>query len=62
MVKAVLDALNGVAYKDDTQVTELSVRKWWTADNDRIDVWIDKAKVGTQNDGQGENSTADYWD
>ena len=62
VVKSVLDALNGVAYKDDTQVTELSVRKWWTADNDRIDVWIDKAKVGTQNDGQGENSTADYWD
>lgn len=62
VVKSVLDALNGVAYKDDTQVTELSVRKWWTADNDRIDVWIDKAKVGTQNDGQGENSKADYWD
>lgn len=62
VVKSVLDALNGVAYKDDTQVTELSVRKWWTADNDRIDVWIDKAKVGTQNDGQDENSTADYWD
>lgn len=27
IAKAVLDALNGVAYKDDSQVTELSVRK-----------------------------------
>lgn len=27
IIKAVLDALNGVAYRDDTQVTELHARK-----------------------------------
>ena len=47
VTKSVLDALNGVAYKDDTQVAEVSVRKWWTAGSDRIDVRIEKAEVGT---------------
>ena len=50
VTKSVLDALNGVAYKDDTQVAEVSVRKWWTAGSDRIDVLIENAEKGTQND------------
>ena len=28
IAKAVLDALNGIAYDDDSQVVELTVKKW----------------------------------
>lgn len=30
IAKIVLDALNGVAFRDDTQIVELSVEKWYT--------------------------------
>lgn len=29
LAKAILDSLNGIAYKDDSQVCELSVRKMY---------------------------------
>ena len=32
LAKNILDALNGVAYLDDKQVTELAVRKLWSAE------------------------------
>lgn len=41
IAKSVLDALNGVAYKDDTQVVSLTVRKIYTSGIDRIDVTIE---------------------
>lgn len=41
IVKAVLDALNGVAYRDDTQVTELHVRKQY-GEKPRVEVCIEK--------------------
>ena len=41
VVKAVLDALNGVAYRDDTQVVELHVRKSYS-EKPRVEVSIEK--------------------
>lgn len=41
IVKAILDALNGVAYRDDTQVTELHVRKQYS-EKPRVEVCIEK--------------------
>lgn len=41
IVKAVLDALNGVAYRDDTQVVELHVRKQYS-EKPRVEVCITK--------------------
>ncbi|MFR8057006.1 MAG: RusA family crossover junction endodeoxyribonuclease [Dialister invisus] len=32
ILKAVLDALNGVAYEDDKQVIEVTCRKWYSAE------------------------------
>ena len=40
VVKAVLDALNGVAYRDDTQVIELHVRKSYS-EKPRVEVSIE---------------------
>lgn len=39
IAKAVLDALNTVAYKDDTQVVSLSVDKWY-ADMPKLEIFI----------------------
>lgn len=39
IVKAVLDALNGLAYKDDTQVTRISANKMY-GENAHIEVTI----------------------
>ena len=41
VAKAVLDALNGVAYRDDTQVIELHVRKSYS-EKPRVEVCIGK--------------------
>lgn len=41
IVKSVLDALNQVAYRDDTQVVELHVRKQYS-DRPRVEVCIEK--------------------
>jgi Holliday junction resolvase RusA-like endonuclease len=37
--KLVLDALNGVAYKDDSQVFSIEVEKIW-AEFDSVQVWV----------------------
>ena len=44
IAKAVLDALNGLAYKDDSQVTELTVRKLY-AEEGSVGVRIKSREV-----------------
>ena len=41
LIKAVEDGLNGIAYEDDQQVADLSVRKMWTrCGEDRVVVSV----------------------
>ena len=40
IIKAVADALNGVAYTDDTQVVEVFARKYYS-DSPRIEIYIE---------------------
>ena len=40
VVKLVLDALNGIAYKDDNQVVKITAFKKWTLDDERIEFII----------------------
>ena len=41
-IKIILDALNGIAYEDDKQVTELTVLKRWTEGNERVEFEIEE--------------------
>ena len=43
IAKAVCDALNGVAYKDDSQVVDLTVRKYYSK-FPHVQVFISEAK------------------
>lgn len=43
IAKAVCDALNGIAYKDDSQVVDLTVRKYYSK-FPRVQVFISEAK------------------
>jgi len=45
MVKCVLDALNGIAYHDDSAVAECLVRKWYS-DDPRVEVTLEE--IGSQ--------------
>ena len=36
IAKIILDSLNGIAYKDDSQIIELSVIKRYTEENERV--------------------------
>ena len=40
IIKIILDALNGVAYKDDTQVAIIQIEKVYTFEEEHIDVEI----------------------
>jgi len=40
LAKFVMDALNGVYWRDDSQIWELNVRKLWANDSPRTDVII----------------------
>lgn len=40
IAKVICDALNGVAYKDDTQIVSLHIRKIYAADEPRVTVSI----------------------
>lgn len=40
IAKAVCDALNNVAYRDDSQIVVLVVQKWYTTQKPRVDVTI----------------------
>ena len=42
--KIVLDALNGVAYKDDTQVIRLAISKKYTESTERIEFEVKEYK------------------
>ena len=47
IIKAVADALNSVAYTDDTQVVEVFARKYYS-DSPRIEIYIEAASSGAQ--------------
>lgn len=40
IAKVVMDALNGAAYEDDSQVSQLSVEKLWTEEEEKIIISI----------------------
>lgn len=46
VLKVVVDALNGVLYKDDTQIVNAQVQKFYS-DTPRVEVWIRSDKVVT---------------
>ncbi len=50
IAKAVLDGLNGVAYKDDSQVTHLKVRKRYTTQAEHLIIQIQADKGETDGD------------
>ena len=40
LTKAILDALNGIAWNDDAQIAEISARKVWSKQNQiKIEIW-----------------------
>lgn len=41
VVKVVLDALNGVAYKDDTQIVNIITEKFFTTKEERLEIKIE---------------------
>ena len=46
IIKAAADALNGVAYTDDTQVVEVFARKYYS-DHPRIEIYIETAATSS---------------
>ena len=40
--KIVLDSLNSIAYRDDSQIVSLIVVKRWTEENERIEFRLDE--------------------
>jgi Holliday junction resolvase RusA-like endonuclease len=46
IIKAAADALNGVAYTDDTQVVEVFARKYYS-DSPRIEIYIEAAATSS---------------
>ena len=43
LTKAILDALNGIAWKDDAQVTQINIQKVWSAkDQIEVEIWETK--------------------
>ena len=43
LTKAILDALNGIAWKDDAQVTQINIQKIWSAkDQIEVEIWETK--------------------
>ena len=41
LAKAILDALNGIAYEDDSQVYSLEVQKWYVGVGGTVGTWIE---------------------
>lgn len=48
IAKAVLDGLNGVAYKDDTQVVELAVSKVWSSYREELSIFVKDVHEGDE--------------
>lgn len=46
VAKVICDALNGVAYGDDTQIIKLSILKTYTEEQPRVQVCIEEIKEG----------------
>ena len=44
LAKAILDALNGMAYPDDAQIVNLKVRKWY-GETDMVHVLIEEENI-----------------
>lgn len=44
IAKIVLDSLNGIAFKDDSQVIKLTVIKRWTEEMERVEFRLDEVK------------------
>jgi Holliday junction resolvase len=42
IAKIILDSLNGIAYKDDSQVVELNIYKKYTKDKERIEFELEE--------------------
>lgn len=42
IAKIILDSLNGIAYKDDSQVVELNISKKYTEDEERIEFELEE--------------------
>ena len=42
IVKIILDSLNGIAFKDDNQITKIEVEKVYTFDEERVYVKIEE--------------------
>ena len=43
LTKAILDALNGIVWKDDAQVTQINIQKVWSAkDQIEVEIWETK--------------------
>jgi Holliday junction resolvase RusA-like endonuclease len=45
IAKSILDALNSLAYKDDSQIVSLTINKYYS-EKPRVEVGIDKLKEG----------------
>ncbi len=45
ILKAVLDALNGMAYKDDKQVIEVTCGKWYSQSSGFLKISVEEVKV-----------------
>ena len=42
IAKIVMDGLNGLAYLDDNQVVSLNVEKWYTDEEERVEIEIEE--------------------
>ena len=45
VAKIILDSLNKIAFDDDSQVTELTVLKRWTEENERVELELQEVKL-----------------
>ena len=41
-IKIILDSLNGIAYKDDSQIVELAGLKRWTEEEERVEIGLEE--------------------
>ena len=46
ILKAVLDALNGIAYADDGQVIKIRASKQYTLQSERVEIEVKEVKLG----------------
>ena len=44
IAKVILDSLNKIAYSDDSQVTDLAVKKRWTTEKERVEFSLEEIR------------------